>query len=106
MKYVLAVSGGVDSVVLLDMLAKSEEDELIVAHFEHGIRGQSSQDDARFVEALAAKYDVSCEVGYGALGADASEETARTKRYEFLKKIATKHEARLVTAHHQDDVIE
>ena len=106
MKYIVAVSGGVDSVVLLDMLAKTGEHELIVAHFEHGIRGQSSKEDARFVEALATKYGTNYEIGFGALGSDASEETARIKRYEFLKEIATRHDGELVTAHHQDDVVE
>jgi len=106
MKYVVAVSGGVDSVVLLDMLANSTENQLVVAHFEHGIRGESSQADARFVEALAAKYELGYEVGYGNLGSDASEEEARSKRYEFLKSIALKYDAQLVTAHHQDDLVE
>ena len=106
MKYIVAVSGGVDSVVLLDMLASSGEHELIVAHFEHGIRGESSKEDARFVEALAAKYGITCVIGFGDLGASASEEEARIKRYKFLKEIAAKQEAQLVTAHHQDDVIE
>ena len=37
-KYIIAVSGGVDSVVLLDILAKQHNNELIVAHFDHGIQ--------------------------------------------------------------------
>ncbi len=106
MKYVVAVSGGVDSVVLLDMLVKSTDNEVIIAHFEHGIRGESSEADARFVEALGAKYAVVCEVGFGDLGKKASEETARMKRYEFLKSVASKHKGQLVTAHHQNDLVE
>ena len=43
--YVVAVSGGVDSVVLLDMLTRSDH-RLIVAHVEHGIRGDDSAADA------------------------------------------------------------
>ena len=53
MRYVLAISGGVDSVVLLDVMSRTEKD-IVVAHFDHGIR-QDSAADARFVEALAAK---------------------------------------------------
>ena len=49
MKYVLAVSGGVDSVALLDLMTKTTH-HLIVAHVDHGIRGDSTA-DARFVEA-------------------------------------------------------
>lgn len=107
MKYIVAVSGGVDSVVLLDMLVRQHgRDVVAMAHFEHGIRGESSQADARFAEGLAAQYGIVCEVGYGNLGADTSEEEARTKRYEFLKAVASKYSARLVTAHHQGDLIE
>ena len=106
MKYVVAVSGGVDSVVLLNMLAKNTGNEVVIAHFEHGIRGKSSEADARFVKALANKYGVVCEIGIGALGPNASEEMARTKRYEFLKLVALKYGGQLVTAHHQNDLIE
>lgn len=106
MKYVVAVSGGVDSVVLLDMLAKNTDNEIVVAHFEHGIRGESSLEDARFVGALARKYSTKYEFAEGNLGQDASEEEARIKRYEFLKQTATKYGAQLVTAHHKDDLVE
>lgn len=106
MKYVVAVSGGVDSAVLLDMLAKNTNNEIIVAHFEHGIRGETSKADARFVEALAAKYGVQYEQICGNLGPSASEEAARTKRYEFLKEVAARYDARLITAHHYDDILE
>ena len=54
--YVVAVSGGVDSVVLLDLLANSEDfkNKIVVAHFDHGIREESAE-DAKFVEDLAKK---------------------------------------------------
>lgn len=105
MKYIVAVSGGVDSVVLLDMLAKKGEHELIVAHFDHGIRPESDA-DARFVEALAANYGLAFEQKREELGKSASEELARQRRYEFLKDVARAHKGVVVTAHHQDDVIE
>lgn len=107
MKYIIAVSGGVDSVVLLDMVAKKHPaKDLLVAHFEHGIRGAESEADARFVEALSKKYGLLCKVGYGNLGKTASEADAREKRYEFLHNIASSHKAKLITAHHQDDLLE
>ena len=105
MNYIVAVSGGVDSVVLLDMLSKTQH-KLIVAHVDHGIRGKESAADARFVAALARRYQlpfVSTELH---LGAHASEETAREKRYEFLFGEAEKYRAVVVTAHHRDDIIE
>jgi len=105
MKYLVAVSGGVDSVVLLDMLAGEGEHELIVAHFDHGIREDSAA-DARFVEALAKHYNLEFVGTREELGQGASEELARTRRYEFLRNEAKKRGATIATAHHADDIIE
>jgi tRNA(Ile)-lysidine synthase len=106
-RYIVAVSGGVDSVALLDMLVGGEfgEHELIVAHFDHGIREESA-DDATFVRSLAKKYKLPFETAREELGPDASEDTARRQRYAFLRKIAKKHDATIMTAHHADDIIE
>lgn len=105
MKYLVAVSGGVDSVVLLDMMVREGSHELIVAHFDHGIR-TDSQDDADFVRNLAAKYGLPFEKRREELGADASEALARDRRYAFLRTLAAKHGATIVTAHHLDDLVE
>ena len=104
-KYVIAVSGGVDSVVLLDILSKQSGFELIVAHFDHGIRSDSGI-DAIFVAGLAKKYGLPFETKREELGPDASEDKARSRRYKFLREVAQKHDAKLITAHHADDVIE
>ena len=104
-RYVVAVSGGVDSVVLLDMLSQVNGHELIVAHFDHGIRDDSS-DDGLFVGGLAAKYGYEFETIREELGPDASEQRARDRRYAFLRSVAEKHNARIVTAHHADDTVE
>lgn len=105
MKYILAVSGGVDSVVMLDMATKQTSDQLIVAHFDHGIRADSDG-DARFVAGLAKRYELPFEEERRELGINASEDTARQARYAFLRRLAKKYQARIVTAHHQDDIIE
>lgn len=105
MKYLVAVSGGVDSVVLLDMLAKRQQAELVVAHFDHGIRLDSA-DDARFVKQLAVRYGLPFFSKREELGKGASEELARARRYTFLQEQAKKHNATIVTAHHKDDLIE
>lgn len=106
MKYLVAISGGVDSVVLLDTLVKEGEHELIVAHFDHGIRPDSAA-DARFVEALAARYELPFTVKREELGETASEELARERRYAFLRSEAERHGAdAIATAHHADDVVE
>lgn len=105
MTYLVAVSGGVDSVCLLDMLSRSEH-RLIVAHVEHGIRGEASRADARFVAALAQKYNLPFVSVSLNLGSNASEELARQKRYDFLLAQAQKFDAVLVTGHHAEDVAE
>ena len=102
-KYVVAVSGGVDSMVLLDILANFQ---LIVAHFNHGIRPDSKEDE-EFVRKKAEGYQLPFEVGYGKLGPKASEDHARNARYKFLNQIRRKYNAgAIITAHHQDDLIE
>ncbi len=110
--YIIAISGGVDSVVLLDMIARKkpetgvEKPLYIVAHFDHGIRSDSSE-DAKFVESLAKNYGMAFVTKRADLGEGASEESARTARYEFLFNEMKKHNAEsVITAHHQDDVIE
>ncbi|MEI6237208.1 MAG: tRNA lysidine(34) synthetase TilS [Candidatus Saccharibacteria bacterium] len=109
-KFVVAVSGGVDSVVLLDILMSSQlptpNSQLIVAHFDHGIR-QDSAKDAKLVKDLAKKYKLNYESEEANLGEGTGEAEARDKRYEFLYKIKQKYSAdALMTAHHQDDLIE
>ena len=105
-KYVVAVSGGVDSMVLLDLLSNLPGIELVVAHFNHGIREDSDQDE-ELVILTSRKYELPIEIGYGNLGHDASEEMARKARYNFLNLVKAKHKAKaIITAHHQDDLIE
>ena len=104
--WIVAVSGGVDSAVLLDMLAAEKSERLIVAHVDHGIR-EDSHEDAALVKRLAEKYSIEYEVTQLHLGPRASELEARDKRYAWLDGLREKHQASVVvTAHHQDDVIE
>lgn len=106
MKYLVAVSGGVDSVVLLDMLVKDcGANNLVVAHFDHGIR-DSSANDANFTKSLAEKYGCVFELGYGNLGKNTSEAKARQARYDFLNSLAEKYDLGIVVAHHLDDLVE
>lgn len=105
MKYILAVSGGVDSVALLDMMSRSIDEEIIVAHFDHGIRDDSAEDEL-FVRDLAKQYGHKYVSRREALGGSASEELARARRYTFLNELAKEHNARVVTAHHLDDLAE
>ena len=105
-KYILAVSGGVDSVTLLHMLAGQPGVEVVVAHFDHGIRPDSAH-DADFVAGLAAGYGLPYVTERAELGMGVSEAAARTARYAFLRRVLTEQKALAVlTAHHQDDLLE
>ncbi|MDB5178235.1 MAG: hypothetical protein JWN01_178 [Patescibacteria group bacterium] len=107
-RYILAVSGGADSMVLLDLMtgaAKERGYELTVAHLDHGLRTESAA-DRRFVQAATASYGLPFEYAEAGLGR-ASEATARATRYAWLEQIRHHHQAAgVITAHHQDDLIE
>ncbi|HEX5797477.1 MAG TPA: tRNA lysidine(34) synthetase TilS [Candidatus Saccharimonadales bacterium] len=108
-KYVAAISGGVDSVVLLDLLnryLKDAKQNLVVAHYDHGIR-PDSVGDREFVQQIAKDYGLEFYYEDGKLGPNSSEALARRKRYEFLNRIKDKTDAdAIVTAHHADDILE
>jgi tRNA(Ile)-lysidine synthetase-like protein len=105
-RYVVAVSGGVDSIVLLDLLRQNKDLELVVAHFDHGIRSDSVS-DRLLVEQVAKKRKLPFYFDEGKLGPNASEATARAKRYEFLNNTKEKTKSKaVITAHHQDDLLE
>lgn len=103
--YIVAVSGGIDSVCLLHMLSSTKH-RLVVAHVDHGIRGEESSADARFVEGLARSYHVPFVMTQLHLGKGTSEEKARSLRYAFLQEQANTYRAKIVTAHHKNDLIE
>ena len=103
MKKILAVSGGVDSMVLLHMFRN--ESDVVVAHFDHGTR-PSSKADAEFVQKAAESYGLPFFLGSAELGSDVSEEQARISRYEFFEDLARKLDGEIYTAHHADDLIE
>ncbi|HUD11246.1 MAG TPA: tRNA lysidine(34) synthetase TilS [Candidatus Saccharimonadia bacterium] len=107
-RYILAVSGGADSMVLLTLMANSAKErsyELIVAHFDHGIRTESSQ-DRKFVERAAQRHKLQFVYTEAHLG-NVSEAAARTARHSWLEKMRKTHCAKaVITAHHEDDIIE
>lgn len=110
-KIVCGVSGGVDSVVLLDLLAKTGLN-VIVAHLDHQLR-PSSADEAEFVRALAQRYGLDFVAGRMDVSAQAAEqgesieEAARNARYRFLFDSAEKkHAAAVIVAHQADDQVE
>lgn len=111
----VGVSGGLDSMVLLDLLhrlAPVHGWRLVVAHFNHGWRGRESDQDASFVRRMARKRGlvwVGARTGLRRHGRDAvtSEMAAREERHRFLARVAGEHRARVILlAHHADDQVE
>ncbi len=112
----VAVSGGPDSVCLLHILylLSSQWDlGLKVAHFEHGLRGQESLDDACFVEHLSHRLGLEFYIEHGDVRGLARkkgmgiEETARMLRYEFLERVqADTKSTHIATAHTANDQAE
>lgn len=105
-RYIVAVSGGVDSMVLLDALAGMSGLTLTVAHYDHGIRDDSMK-DRQLVQAVSRQRGLPFVYQQGQLGAAASEAAARKARYEFLHDVRRAAGASaIITAHHQDDMLE
>ena len=111
---VVAVSGGMDSMVLLDILASDTElrPRLHVAHFDHQLRPRSG-DDAAFVAGEAARRDLPLTTAAGnvrsrAAGARISLEMAsRELRYEFLHRVMSEAGCEFIAlGHHADDQAE
>lgn len=110
-RYLIGVSGGRDSVALLHLLVDLGYRRLIVCHFNHQLRGRSSDVDARFVEKLAADFDFaldSADVRVLARKKKMSVETAaREARYSFFAKVAKRRRCHTIfLAHHADDLVE
>lgn len=113
-KVLVAVSGGKDSIVLLDLLKKSELAlHLYVIHFNHLLRGKNAERDARFVEKLAKKYKLPFLLGlrdvkkYAKENKLSLEDAARFLRYQYFKKTAKELKiSKLAVAHNLDDQIE
>lgn len=112
----VAVSGGPDSVCLLDLLNRSRARlgiSLHVAHLDHGLRGRASRNDARFVRRLADKMNLPCEVGVSDVKALAKsegrslEDAARQSRYRFLEEVSGRVGAsRVALGHTRSDQAE
>ncbi len=106
-----AVSGGADSVALLRAMVDLKQQaggrgRVFAAHFNHRLRGEHSDADARWVAELGRELGVEVILGQ-ASGALASEEAAREARYAFLRQTAERLGARFVaTGHTADDQTE
>lgn len=104
-RFVFALSGGVDSVCLLDWLVAAGR-RPVVAHFNH--RWARREDaDARFCARFAARLGLPFAAAHAVPGSPRSEEAARDARYRFLVSVARRRRlTAVVTAHNADDQAE
>lgn len=105
--YVLGVSGGVDSMVLLDLVSRQiPTSHLLVAHFNHKTRGTASDRDEDFVRSYCKKKGL-CFFRGERKGQAVSEAALREERHRFFRQVARKQKAQaILLAHHLDDQIE
>jgi tRNA(Ile)-lysidine synthase len=112
----VAAAGGLDSMVLLHVLhglAARHRWRLVVAHFNHQLRGRSSDADERLVRQTARRHKLRCVVGRADVKAHARahklslEMAARELRHQFLARTARARGIRTIAlAHHADDQVE
>ena len=115
-RVLVAVSGGVDSMVLLHTLhglARRNRWQLAMAHFNHQLRGRASRADAQLVSRTAAALSLPCfsasgdVSGYARRAKISVEMAARTLRHEFLAQTARDQKIPVIAlAHHADDQVE
>jgi tRNA(Ile)-lysidine synthase len=113
-KLLLAVSGGVDSVVLCE-LCKQAGYDFVIAHCNFQLRGEESERDEQFVKELGKRYSVEVLVKrfstekYAAENKVSIQVAARELRYSWFREV-TQHSTfniqHIVTAHHANDNIE
>ena len=112
--FTVAVSGGADSVSLLLALQELRErkklnSRFVVAHFNHNLRGDESDQDEQFVKSLAGRFGFELVLGKSEISIQKGnlEQNARESRYEFLTATAENLDAYAVlTAHTLNDQAE
>lgn len=115
-RVIVALSGGVDSVVMLDILSKIREEstiDLIVAHVNHGMRGKDSDKDADFAKERAKQmgfpfYGKKIDISHLQTVLQGSpQEIAREERLQYLEQLAEKIGAqKIALGHNWDDQAE
>lgn len=103
---IVACSGGADSLTLLHWFCTQCGLcglTLRAAHVNHGIRGSQADADEHFVTQFCAAHEVPLDIAHLHLPPEASEATAREARYVFFESLAHRFNAKIATAHTQND---
>ena len=107
---VVGVSGGPDSMCLLNLLLELKEEKrlnIVVAHINHNLRDESDE-EYEFVKKFSEDHNLLFEgIKLGEYDTNSIENEARTKRYNFYEEILKKYKSKyLLLAHHGDDLVE
>ena len=107
---VVGVSGGPDSMCLLNLLLELKEERrynIVVAHINHGLRKESDE-EYEYVKKFSSDHNLLFEgIKLGKFDTNSIENEARTKRYNFYEEVLKKYKSKyLLLAHHGDDLVE
>lgn len=107
---VVGVSGGPDSMCLLNLLLELKEEKrlnIVVAHINHNLREESNE-EYEYVKKFSLDHNLLFEgIKLGDYDTNSIENEARTKRYNFYEEVLKKHKSKyLLLAHHGDDLVE
>ena len=107
---VVGVSGGPDSMCLLNLLLELKEEKrlnIVVAHINHGLRKESDE-EYEYVKKFSSDHNLLFEgIKLGEFDTNSIENEAREKRYNFYEDVLKKHKSKyLLLAHHGDDLVE
>lgn len=112
-KIIVAVSGGPDSICLLDILHLISDDlkiTLVVAHYNHGLRETEDESETQLVRDFAESIKIPFvleKCSHIKIGPPSMEEKAREARYDFLERIRKDHKAqRIAVGHNLNDQAE
>lgn len=111
-KVLLAISGGVDSMLLWSLVEASNIDYAI-AHCNFQLRGEDSDGDEAFVKQRAARLDIDCQIkkfdteSYATINKVSTQMAARDLRYAWFETLCDQHGySKIFLAHHANDDVE
>ena len=115
-KIVLGVSGGPDSIAMLDILRQIKDEmnfEMYVAHINHNIRGKEADADEEYVKKYCEKYNIKCfskKIDVPTIAQDkkiGTEEAGREVRYNYFEEVLIETKSnKIAIAHNKNDKIE